>query len=56
MGGIFLVVGGLLAFAPFRFRARKSDLLSGPTQVCGNTEIDLAWTVIPVLLLVLFLE
>lgn len=54
-GGIFLVVGGLLAFAPFRFRARKSDPLSGPAQVCRSTEIDLAWTVIPVLVLVLFL-
>jgi cytochrome c oxidase subunit 2 len=54
-GGIFLLVGGLLAFAPFRLRARKPDPSSGPAQVCRNTEIDLAWTVIPVLVLVLFL-
>ena len=54
-GGISLAVGGLLAFAPFRFRARKSDPLSGRAQVYRSTEIDLAWTLIPVLVLVLFL-
>lgn len=54
-GGIFLVVGGLLAFAPFRFRTRKSDPSSSPAQVYRTTEIDLAWTVIPILVLVLFL-
>jgi cytochrome c oxidase subunit 2 len=54
-GGIFLVVGGLLAFKPFRFRAGKSGPLSGPAQVHRSVEVDLAWTVIPVLVLVLFL-
>lgn len=54
-GGIFLVVGGLLAFAPFRFLARKSDPLSGWAQIYRRTGIALAWTVIPVLVLVLFL-
>jgi cytochrome c oxidase subunit II len=54
-GGIFLVVGGLLAFAPCRFRACASDPSSSPTQVYRATEINLAWTVIPVLVLVLFL-
>ena len=54
-GGIFLVVGGLLAFAPFRLRTPKSDSLSRPAQAYRNTEIDLTWTVIPVLVLVLFL-
>ena len=51
--GIFLVVAGLLAFAPFRFHARKLDPLSGPTH--RRTELDLVWTVIPVLLAVLLL-
>jgi cytochrome c oxidase subunit II len=54
-GGIFLVVGGLLAFAPFRFSVRKSDPLPGWAQDYRSTEIDLAWTAIPVLVLVLFL-
>jgi cytochrome c oxidase subunit II len=54
-GGVFLLVGGLLAFAPCRFRARKSDPLSGLAQAHRSTEVDLAWTVIPVLVLVLLL-
>jgi cytochrome c oxidase subunit 2 len=53
-GGIFLAVGGLLAFGPFRFHAHESNPL-GPAQVYRSTEIDLAWTVIPVVVLVLFL-
>jgi heme/copper-type cytochrome/quinol oxidase subunit 2 len=28
VGGIFLLVGGLLAFAPFKLRTHRSDLLS----------------------------
>ena len=47
-GGIFLVVGGLLTFAPFKFRACKADPSPGPTRVYRSAEIDLAWTVIPV--------
>jgi cytochrome c oxidase subunit 2 len=54
-GGIVLVVGGLLAFAPFGFRARQSDPLSGRAQDRRSTDIDLAWTLIPLLVLVLFL-
>ena len=55
VGGIFLLVGGLLAFAPFKLRTHRSDLLSRLGQVYRSAEIYLAWTVIPVLVLVLFL-
>src|ERR1700727_4071841 len=51
-GGIFLVVGGLLAVALYRFRARKNDPLSEPAQIYGSTQIELAWTVIPILIVV----
>lgn len=51
-GGIFLVVGGLLAIALFRFRSRKTDPLTEPAQIYGSTQIELAWTVIPVLIVV----
>src|SRR5258705_13548146 len=51
-GGIFLVVGGLLAVALYRFRARKTDPLGGPTQIYGSTQIELAWPGIPVLIVV----
>ena len=51
-GGIFLVVGGLLAIALFRFRARKTDPTGEPAQIYGSTQIELAWTVIPILIVV----
>src|SRR4051812_176114 len=51
-GGIFLVVGGLLAVALYRFRTRKTDPLGEPAQIYGSTQIELAWTVIPVLIVV----
>jgi cytochrome c oxidase subunit 2 len=50
--GIFLVVGGLLAIALFRFRARKTDPAGEPAQIYGSTQIELAWTVIPLLIVV----
>jgi cytochrome c oxidase subunit II len=50
--GIFPVVGGLLAIALFRFRARKTDPASEPSQIYGSTQIELAWTVIPLLIVV----
>jgi cytochrome c oxidase subunit 2 len=51
-GGIFLVVGGLLAFTLIRFRTRKSDPSGEPAQIYGSTQIELAWTVIPILIVV----
>jgi cytochrome c oxidase subunit 2 len=51
-GGIFLVVGGLLAVVLYRFRARKDDPVGEPAQIYGSTTIELAWTVIPVLIVV----
>ena len=54
-GGILLVVGGLLAFTPSRFRAGRSGPLSGLVQLHRNVEVNLAWTMIPVLVLVLLL-
>ena len=51
-GGIFFVVGGLLAIALFRFRVRKTDPAGEPAQIYGSTQIELAWTVIPLLIVV----
>jgi len=50
--GIFLVVGGLLAFAIVRFRRRKTDDSREPAQVYGSNRIEVAWTVIPVLIVI----
>lgn len=54
-GGIFLGVSSLLVYALIRFRSRPDDKTE-PPQVFGSTQIELAWTIIPVLLItVLFL-
>jgi cytochrome c oxidase subunit 2 len=49
---IFVVVGGLLAFVVIRFRARRSDAEHEPAQIYGSAQVELAWTVIPVLIVV----
>jgi cytochrome c oxidase subunit 2 len=51
-GSIFVVVAGLLAIAIIRFRSRKTDPLSEPPQIYGSTQVELAWTVIPILIVV----
>ena len=51
--GIFVVVGGLLAYVIVRFRYRpdKHDDRE-PAQIFGSTQIELGWTVIPILIIV----
>jgi cytochrome c oxidase subunit II len=46
---IFLVVGGLLAYIVVRFRHRAGDEASEPPQIYGSNQIELAWTVLPIL-------
>jgi cytochrome c oxidase subunit II len=56
-GAIFVVVFSLLAFAVVKFRQRKNDDDVEPPQVYGSNQIELAWTVVPVLtVVVLFLS
>ncbi len=53
---IFVVVGSLLVYSIVRFRKRKADDGREPAQVYGSLQVELAWTIIPVLItLVLFL-
>lgn len=55
-GAIFAVVFTLLVYSVVRFRGRAADAGREPAQVYGSTQIELAWTVIPVLIVaVLFL-
>jgi len=55
-GIIFLVVAGLGAYGLIRFRRRRGDSGQEPPQVYGSRQIELAWTVVPVLIVaVLFL-
>ena len=51
-GSIFVVVAGLLAYVVIRFRARETDKDHEPPQIYGSTQVELAWTVIPVLIVV----
>jgi cytochrome c oxidase subunit II len=53
---IFVIVFTLLAYVAIRFRRRSRDARSEPPQVYGSTQVEMAWTVIPVLIvLALFL-
>jgi cytochrome c oxidase subunit II len=55
-GIIFVVVFALLAFAVVKFRGKTTDASREPAQVYGSTQIEVAWIVIPVLIVaVLFL-
>ncbi|HMD20415.1 MAG TPA: cytochrome c oxidase subunit II [Alloacidobacterium sp.] len=51
-GAIFVVVAGLLAFVIFRYRQRGPDDITEPAQIYGSNQVELAWTVIPVLIVV----
>jgi cytochrome c oxidase subunit II len=46
--GVFVIVEGLLVFALFRFRHREGR---EPRQVHGNTRLEVAWTIVPAVLL-----
>jgi cytochrome c oxidase subunit 2 len=49
---IFLVVGGLLLFVLVRFRHRRGYTQREPAQIYGSTQIELSWTVLPILIVV----
>jgi cytochrome c oxidase subunit II len=53
---VFVVVFGLIAYSLFKFRKERADIDREPPQVYGSKHIELAWTIIPILIvLVLFL-
>ncbi len=49
---IFLVVFTLLTYVVVKFRGRAAGAEREPAQVYGSTQIELAWTVIPILIVV----
>src|SRR5947209_10566148 len=51
-GLIFLVVFILLTYAVIKFRRTPADTERDPAQVYGSTQIELAWTIIPILIVV----
>ena len=54
--GIFVVVGGLLLYVVIKFRACGFEDTREPAQVYGSNRVELAWTIVPCLIvMVLFL-
>jgi cytochrome c oxidase subunit II len=49
---IFVFVFVLLAYVAIRFRSRLRFDRTEPAQVYGSTQVELAWTVIPVLIVI----
>jgi cytochrome c oxidase subunit II len=49
---IFIVVFSLLAYAVVKFRRRPANDTQEPSQIYGSTQLELAWTVIPILIVV----
>ena len=49
---IFVVVAGLIVYAIIKFRDRAGHAEREPAQVYGSTQIELAWTVIPILIVI----
>jgi cytochrome c oxidase subunit 2 len=49
---IFVVVGGLLLYAVVKFRNKATGDGREPAQVYGSTQIELAWTIVPILIVV----
>jgi cytochrome c oxidase subunit II len=51
-GIIFVVVFTVLVYAIIKFRGRGTDAGREPAQVYGSIQIELAWTIIPILIVV----
>ena len=51
-GLIFVVVFTLLVYVVVKYRKRPGDSEREPSQVYGSTQIELAWTIIPILIVV----
>jgi cytochrome c oxidase subunit 2 len=51
--GVFALVTGLIVWSLFRYRRRGEDL---PAQVHGNTRLELLWTILPAILVVILFQ
>src|SRR2546423_14663083 len=50
---IFVIVTGAIIYAVFRFRARAGE--PDPKQIPGNRKVEIAWTIIPFLIVIFLL-
>ena len=51
-GAIFVVVLSLILYAVVRFRRRSRDDGKEPAQVYGSNPVEMAWTVVPIIIVV----
>ena len=51
-GAIFVVVFTLLVYAIVKYRKRRGDEGREPAQVFGSKQLELAWTIVPILIVV----
>lgn len=51
-GAIFVIVASLLVYSAVKFRRKRNDDGREPPQIYGSNQLELAWTVIPVLIVV----
>ena len=51
-GAVFVVVFSLLVYSLVKYRKTTTDDGAEPAQVYGSSQLELAWTVIPVLIVV----
>ncbi|GIT16075.1 MAG: hypothetical protein CM1200mP37_6560 [Chloroflexota bacterium] len=47
---VFVIVTAILFWAVFRYRRKESD--KDPEQIHGNTKLEIAWTILPAIILV----
>jgi cytochrome c oxidase subunit 2 len=50
---IFLIVAGLLLYVLIRYRYKPEESEREPAQIYGSNQIELSWTVIPILIVVM---
>ncbi len=48
---VFVIVEGLLLYSAWRFRKKANDQ-SEPTQIHGNRRLEIAWTIVPAVIVV----
>jgi len=50
--GIFLVVFSLIVYSTIKYRKKPTDDDREPPQIYGSNQVELAWTVVPILIVV----
>lgn len=49
-GAIFALVVAVIGYTTIRFRARAGDEAREPPQIYGSNQLELAWTVVPIII------